>query len=83
MSEYVQDHFWFDQLMKTQQLNKFVYRAGCGYGDFLVWSGAPLTPFEDMLYEHNMNFPNNAGYDESPLKNVRKKSIFYMIHNMH
>lgn len=43
-------------------------RAGCGYGDFLVWTGSPVTPYDDLLYEHNVNFPNNAGYEDTPFK---------------
>jgi hypothetical protein len=46
------------------------YRAGCGYGDFVVWSGGKITPFEPLLFEHNMNYPNKTGYDENVLEDV-------------
>ncbi len=40
-----------------------IFRAGFGYGDFLAWSGLPISPYEPMLYEPNMNYPDLNGYD--------------------
>jgi len=45
-------------------------RAGCGYGDFMLWTGNAISPLDPMLYEHNMNFPNNTSYDEERLQDV-------------
>jgi hypothetical protein len=48
--------------------------VGCGYGDFILWSGGAISPLDPMLYEHNMNFPNTAGYDEEILEDVSDKA---------
>jgi hypothetical protein len=50
----------------------FSYRAGCGYGDFLIWSSGTITPFEPLLFEHNMNYPNKTGYDENQFQDVSR-----------
>jgi len=49
--------------------------AGCGYGDFVVWSGGTITPFEPLLFEHNMNYPNKTGYDENKLQDERGRDL--------
>jgi hypothetical protein len=51
-----------------------IQRAGCGYGDFMLWTGNAISPLDPMLYEHNMNFPNNTSYDEERLQDVSTAS---------
>jgi len=49
------------QLVETNEV-------GCGYGDFILWSGSAILPHDPLLYEHTMNFPNTTGYDEERLQ---------------
>ena len=48
------------QLVETNE-------SGFGYGDFQLWSQSCVSPLDDLIYEHNMNFPNKTGYDEERL----------------
>jgi len=36
----------------------------------MLWTGNAISPLDPMLYEHNMNFPNNTSYDEERLQDV-------------
>ena len=37
-------------------------RSGFGFGDYLVWTGSPVSPHESMLYEYDVNFPDMEEY---------------------
>lgn len=38
------------------------HRAGVGYGDFLIFSNSDISPFDELLFEHNMNYPSKSGF---------------------
>jgi len=33
--------------------------SGCGYGDFLTWYRLPVSPFDSMIFEHAVQFPED------------------------
>lgn len=43
------------QLVETNE-------AGLGYGDFLIYADAEVVPFDEMLFEHEMNYPIENGF---------------------